>query len=647
MQLIYLYVEEYKNIKNQGFNFSPRFSCSFDKEKSELKITENQNHIENFFGDNIEVTAIVGENGAGKSSIFKIIFMLIYFQKFCYSGKSPFYDEEVIKTLQCFVNKDLFIIVSIKNEKFKFSLKAIIQSLAEKHSDLEKYLPRNSPDLQTCPINDVAVLPQVEFTSFFIHFNYMLDTLYDSEADYWVKEIYHKADSYETPLLLEPYKNNNDGQIINLDIIEYLNNQNLLRFYSKLESSKKLFLFFNPNKIKFGYITRQYNWGALSDDDFEVLSNFRHLISYKFFNLLDEGTFISLQSVRLKRDGGYSPEIKAIGSWLENLHLNSKFLKITELYLIFKALESDRKLFKPEEYEKILEWADDLDSVAKFQSIPNVNYNVLIAPNAAKYEVRKIQICIDFLNSKLSEDKNFIELISRTKKVVISEAKEYLNVLPPWVAVGFYEDNKSLSSLSSGEKSFFTFFINLLYQVQNINDRSEYKELNIFLDEIELGFHPEWQKRFLNYLINTLSIVNKKKVNFFIATHSPFILSDIPNQNIVFLKGGKQVNAFDKKNTFGANIHTLLSDGFFMDGGLMGEFAKHKIEEVIKLLNGKSSEIKTTEEAQQIINIIGEPILKRELQRMLTAKQPDEVSKVKEQIKNLEQRLAELENAKD
>ena len=48
MELVYLWVEEYKNIRNQGFNFSPRFECEFfpkyDKDGKlekdcELKIT--------------------------------------------------------------------------------------------------------------------------------------------------------------------------------------------------------------------------------------------------------------------------------------------------------------------------------------------------------------------------------------------------------------------------------------------------------------------------------------------------------------------------------------------------------------------------------------------------------------------------------
>ena len=39
MELVYLWVDSYKNIRNQGFNFSPRFECEFDGEN--LTITEN------------------------------------------------------------------------------------------------------------------------------------------------------------------------------------------------------------------------------------------------------------------------------------------------------------------------------------------------------------------------------------------------------------------------------------------------------------------------------------------------------------------------------------------------------------------------------------------------------------------------------
>ncbi|CAA6799617.1 MAG: Unknown protein [uncultured Sulfurovum sp.] len=73
MELVYLWVEDYKNIQKQGFNFSPRFHCEYDEKNNELTIDENDDYIENFFGDNINVTAIVGKNGSGKSSVLDII----------------------------------------------------------------------------------------------------------------------------------------------------------------------------------------------------------------------------------------------------------------------------------------------------------------------------------------------------------------------------------------------------------------------------------------------------------------------------------------------------------------------------------------------------------------------------------------------
>jgi len=62
-------VEEYKNIHKQGFNFSPKFNCDFDGETLTIKdnVDENGNkqYIDDFFGDNINVMAIVGRITVG------------------------------------------------------------------------------------------------------------------------------------------------------------------------------------------------------------------------------------------------------------------------------------------------------------------------------------------------------------------------------------------------------------------------------------------------------------------------------------------------------------------------------------------------------------------------------------------------------
>jgi hypothetical protein len=56
MKLIYLWIEKYKNIKNQGFNFSHDFECNFDEKCNSI------------FPNNINITNIVGVNGSSKSN---------------------------------------------------------------------------------------------------------------------------------------------------------------------------------------------------------------------------------------------------------------------------------------------------------------------------------------------------------------------------------------------------------------------------------------------------------------------------------------------------------------------------------------------------------------------------------------------------
>ena len=103
----------------------------------------------------------------------------------------------------------------------------------------------------------------------------------------------------------------------------------------------------------------------------------------------------------------------------------------------------------------------------------------------------------------------------------------------------------------------------------------------LLLDEVDLSFHPEWQKRTLKYLLDILGKIKDKSFHLIFTSHSPFLLSDIPKENIIFLdkyteedkKSGrwyprnrycKVVNGLvNKDKTFAANIHTLLSDGFF------------------------------------------------------------------------------------
>ena len=70
----------------------------------------------------------------------------------------------------------------------------------------------------------------------------------------------------------------------------------------------------------------------------------------------------------------------------------------------------------------------------------------------------------------------------------------------------------------------------------------------------------------------------------------------------------------DKRMTFGANIHSLLADSFFMKEGVMGDFAKQKINKLIDDLIGNTPlSSYRKEEIKKIIPLIGEPIIRKKL----------------------------------
>ena len=64
------------------------------------------------------------------------------------------------------------------------------------------------------------------------------------------------------------------------------------------------------------------------------------------------------------------------------------------------------------------------------------------------------------------------------------------------------------------------------------------------------------------------------------ATHSPFILSDVAKTNVLFLDRNGYPQEVDSMHTFGANIHTMLKNSFFLKEGAIGAFAKKVIGEV-------------------------------------------------------------------
>ena len=148
------------------------------------------------------------------------------------------------------------------------------------------------------------------------------------------------------------------------------------------------------------------------------------------------------------------------------------------------------------------------------------------------------------------------------------------------------------------------------------NKRVAYSMINMIFDEMELCFHPEYQRTFVNNLVSYIERAELNKVfsfNIILTTHSPFILSDIPACNILALKDGIPDNSFKNERTFAANIYDILGNNFFMEK-FIGEFASNEIDRIINRL---TNEKVITEKGKSIIKskieLIGDDIIRIKL----------------------------------
>jgi predicted ATPase len=528
MELVYLWVEDYKNIQKQGFNFSPRFRCDYDEDTKELNIVDKDEtgefYPKNFFGDNINVTAIVGENGSGKSSIGEAF-------------------------------KDIFINSRLSNGKNYI--------LVYREND-EDYFYDSSIDININGLNCISKK---------INENLML---------------YLSQDSYSKDMMIDKHKVFSVSSSKKSTINGLLNNK-IMRPSNDFKITSFMYM---PKKIKI------------------KLKDIESLMNESISQNIGGWSFLS--------DMNY---LDAIKKDILMAYSNKYYQYLAFAYISYSNEEKDENfVLNIQTQDKLIE----------------ILIEKKLFMNQESFEKINCQIDIDL--DKLDED---------IKKII--QSGHYFDYLD----IDFTdEQSRSYKDLSSGEKQIFGQFLNIyFYSIEHTNNQL------YFLDEPDNMLHPNWQKAYVKEL---LILLKNTQINYHIllASHSPFILSDLPKENVIFLekdeKTGKSINATNNIdiNPFGANIHTLLSHGFFMKDGLMGEFAKSKIDDVIKYLNNdKKSTITTDEDAQNIINIIGEPIIKRELQRMLKNKMElsnkTEIDTIKNEIKLLTERLEKLEPKDD
>ena len=216
-------------------------------------------------------------------------------------------------------------------------------------------------------------------------------------------------------------------------------------------------------------------------------------------------------------------------------------------------------------------------------------------------------------NNQLTDDFcACIDLFARAKNSVVLK---YIHI-------------SNLKEMSSGERALQNLFSWLLLP-PNFDKYLTKKPIPIrenillLIDEIDLYMHPEWQRQCLKKFSDELKLqFPGKYIQIIVSTHSPLVLSDIPIQNTIYLMRDQNGTQVAKRNnelqTFGANIHELLDDAFFLDN-TMGAYAYSIIKEVADSLSHLVDNLENQELRNKcrpyssIIAIIGDPLIKRKL----------------------------------
>lgn len=677
-----------KNLNQDDFyKFYQNYDFIIDeKESNVVEVKHKSSDPKNLYGENISISAVVGKNGSGKSTIVELFSLFVFClakqldlinintfkesHKLSVKNQNRLHNElESFKLFNC----EIYFFIDnkiqglIKNKKGFESI--TFEKIPSNNLKEDLFIPKSKLVLSS--VTTESEKNKFLTNSFFysILANYSLYGLNTNETGIWLRSIFHKNDGYQTPIVLNPMRT--QGKI-DINRLTYLSKSRLLgNVFKELEEGQKekeslrslinnkivekitleldfeKFKIVDENNLK----PEQKAIDIIDIDDKSIYLEFtaknKYIYKYDYFALLIEAFFPENDLMNVSFSNS---NIKIICKE----YILKKLEIIIKKYPQFKAYKN--KVFRSNAQEETIKkyfksLANDFThSTFKIRQALNFIVCDLYYLNNEKTKTYELSTSSkggisDIVNSKRKELLNK-ELIHNKKLYNNNPSESDLkqnnkdsykrhsltNYLPPsFLEVDFeFKKEGSFKDLSSGEKQMIYSINSIVYHLINldsiytmdIEDNLCYKCFNIVLDEIELYFHPEFQRIFISQLIKSINFLKgfNYKYNIIFLTHSPFILSDIPSSNILRLNEGKPDSFKEHEKTFGANIHELLTHSFFMES-TTGEYAQIKIREIVDFYyKVKSNNIEKHllldeyNEKQKgfhyIHNIIGEEVIK-------------------------------------
>lgn len=584
MKVLYNQNKRYtKNLINDElYQFNKNFEF-----KEDLIVYHKKGDIDLYKIDGIDINinVIVGENGSGKSTLLELAFMIINNVSRRIFEKQGLKNEDIKVEYIDGINAELYFVTD-HLYKIKVNDKTVTVEKIEQ-------IDFNDENISYGKATDFTTHFSFDNLYYTNHINYSLHSLNQNYFGDWIHKLFHKNDGYQTPIVLEPYR---DKGNIDINLLQSLMKGRLLSYI--LDNSNQFFRQLTKKaKAKRIVLTVDYFKFTSYEADVPNKEDFKNLAEklndvFKFdttrvTKIVNEFIDNSLNNVRFDRnefindydDLCLKQNFKDVP--LEFFFMMYIFYKLDSIVKKYKEFDKYKNYKHENNLEELLEAIKKDTSHATYkirQAIYNLKYHdTLNFPN------RETPFEIDVLS-------NIIENEILAKELENDSDLRIDDLIPSSIFKVdiILENNESFNSLSSGEKQKIFVINSIMYHLKNIASKDDgYRNVNIVLDEIELYFHPEMQRDFINDLLEMIKnneyIYNLAALNFIFITHSPFILSDVVENNLLMLdKKAKPIQ--ENKKTFGANLYDLLHDGFFMQDGFMGKFAEKKITQIIDII---------------------------------------------------------------
>ena len=566
MKLLYIFLEDdYKHIPKGGYMLDNEFHIELDCSTKSITLTANTNYHNPFNPSILNISCVVGKNGIGKTTFFELLIAPLLWRL---DGNML---EEKLHLLFYDEQSNAFYIESYINNAYNWqiSLDGVIKPIVKNKFQQEKQFLDKSSNF---PLSDFgfSVLPFQ--TSIIFHSLSPFDRIYTlikeklTSSSAQVKH-YHKRFKYiginqieNTEIkyehmtivnLISLFFNENRKQIMNQlgyffkNIELELNNEffefsvNLPDFNSFKGEERKLLENYFTEEL---YETLQESFDFFSiptlfDDDFF------NLILRKYLNIKSPKRFILFLSYALQRNTTETDIIKIIGAFLLDLQKNIDI----------------KDLFDSKQYPFLSQLITEKD---KFLQLRTLTDNEALR--------------------QIVENKDLPKMLKNLKSLTAK------NIIDFNIYLLKNENEINFFRLSSGEKTLLSYFANIVGRVNELLDiQSEdatYNNLKnrtfmILIDEVELHLHPEWQRNFIKYINDFFQTSHVGiKFQFIIATHSPFVVSDIYDQNVIYLG-----EADRGTKTFGGNIFDIFKDDFYVTNTI-GAFSESVIQELSEFL---------------------------------------------------------------